>query len=285
MRLVMIGVIIFNVVLTLAGQPKDFWQHPEIAIRGDGLSIYNATNHSFDFFLGHGWLAYLICVLVYVSLAFMLVSVLPRMVALITIFSFIFGYFFETTNWLVVRWHLGFFGTLFYGIALSYIIVSWAFSVLNKNNDEANKRLRWLMAVVILYDPINTLIGQPASYWIHPETVNEGNLFLRNLMIQGWYVYFIVDLIYCYFMFWLVSILPKKLALFFILLNIFTHFVGSSCVFFYQWRMGMQSPVIFGIIISIIIIIFIFPKSSKLNKKEFDRNPSSGGFSDSVIRA
>jgi len=268
----MIGVIIFNVVIALAGQPKNFWIHPENAIRGDGLSIYNATNHSFDFFLGHGWLAYLICVLIYATGAFILVSVLPRKIALITIFSFIFGHFFDTTNWLAVRCHFGFFSAPVYGLALSTIIVSWAFSVLNTKFDEVNKRLRWVMAAVILFDPINTLIGQPASYWLHPETVREGPEFWRNLLIQGWYAYCFVDLIYCFLIFWLVSILPKYLALIFILLFIFIHFVGSSCWFFYEWRMGIQAPVIFGIILSIIITMIILPKSLKLNRNEFYRD-------------
>jgi hypothetical protein len=50
----MLGVMLFSVINTLIGQPKSFWYAPESAIRGDGLSIHNSTNPTFEFFLGHG---------------------------------------------------------------------------------------------------------------------------------------------------------------------------------------------------------------------------------------
>ena len=59
LRWVMLGVILFSILNTLAGQPASFWANPQTAVRGDGLSIYNATNHTFEFFLGHGWKPYL----------------------------------------------------------------------------------------------------------------------------------------------------------------------------------------------------------------------------------
>ena len=88
LRWVMIGAILFSMVNTLSGQPESFWHHPETAIRGDGLSIYNETNHTFDFFLGRGWMPYLLTSLIYLSAVFLIVSVLPRKLALIAIFSF-----------------------------------------------------------------------------------------------------------------------------------------------------------------------------------------------------
>src|ERR1700677_1258800 len=100
LRWVMICAIVFSLINTLAGQPESFWHHPETAIRGDGLSIHNETNQTFEFFLGRGWQAYLIANLIYLSGAFLLVSALPRMPALIVIFSFIFGHYFGATNWL-----------------------------------------------------------------------------------------------------------------------------------------------------------------------------------------
>jgi len=107
LRWVMVAAIFFSVVNTLIGQPESFWQHPETAIRGDGLSIYNTTNHTFDFYLGLGWQAFLITSLIYVLGALLFVSILPRRAALIAIFSFLFGHFFGATNWLANRWHLG----------------------------------------------------------------------------------------------------------------------------------------------------------------------------------
>src|ERR1017187_7032680 len=93
LRGVMGAVLLLSIVNTLAGQPGNFWQHPEMAIRGDGLSINNETNHTFEFFLGQGWQAYLMANLIYFSGALLLVSVLPKRAALVTIFSFIFGHY------------------------------------------------------------------------------------------------------------------------------------------------------------------------------------------------
>jgi hypothetical protein len=50
LRWAMIAVMLFSLFNTLAGQPRSFWHHPETAIRGDGLSIHNETNHTFEFF-------------------------------------------------------------------------------------------------------------------------------------------------------------------------------------------------------------------------------------------
>src|SRR5450432_728844 len=92
LRWVMLGVMLFSMVATLAGQPPEFWTHPERAIRFDGLSIYDHTNHKFEFLLGHGWKSYVVACAVYFAAAFALVSVLPKKAALIAIFSFLFGH-------------------------------------------------------------------------------------------------------------------------------------------------------------------------------------------------
>jgi hypothetical protein len=47
LRWVMIGTMLFSMANTLVGQSAIFWHHPETAIRGDGLSINNETNHTF----------------------------------------------------------------------------------------------------------------------------------------------------------------------------------------------------------------------------------------------
>ena len=91
LRWAMLTVMLFSMFNTLAGQPQSLWQHPETAIRGDGLSIHNETNHTFEFLLGRGWRTYLFACAVYFSTAFLIVSILPRTPALIAIFSFIYN--------------------------------------------------------------------------------------------------------------------------------------------------------------------------------------------------
>src|SRR6202020_42286 len=100
LRWVMLGAMLFSAILTLLGQPQSFWRNPQTAIRGDGLSIYNPTNHTFDFFLGHGWLPYGSACLVYFVMAFLLVSILPVKAASVAGLACIFGHFYGACNWL-----------------------------------------------------------------------------------------------------------------------------------------------------------------------------------------
>jgi len=268
----MIGAILFSMINTLSGQPESFWHHPETAIRGDGLSIYNETNQTFDFFLGRGWVPYLLACLIYLSAAFLFVSLLPRKAALTAIFSFLFGHFFEANNWLVVRWHLGLSATTWYGFVLSTSIVFAIFPTTSSTSGQIVKRLRWMMLVPMFLDMINTLVGQPSSYWLHTETVHEANEVSRFFLIRGWYAYVFWDIFYFSAGFLLVSILPRRLALICIFIFTLTHFVGASNWFFYEWRMGIETPVLFGIILSVIIVLLAFPIPDTTTTQDFVSN-------------
>jgi hypothetical protein len=258
LRWVMIGGMLFSVLNTLAGQPANFWHHPEIAIRGDGLSIDNETNHSFEFFLGCGWQPYLIANLIYFSGAFLLVSVLPRRAALITIFSFIFGHYFSGCNWLAVRWHLGIQGPMIYGLILGLVIVLLAFNDQGQKTGEVVKRLRWVVIGTLILDIANTLLGQPAGYWHNHEIVYEANEVSRFFLVRGWYAYLLMGLAYSLGIFWLESVLPRKGALICIFYFILVFYIGASNWFFYQWRMGIESPVIYGMMLSVVIVWLTF---------------------------
>ena len=249
LRWLMIGVILFSIINTLVGQPESFWHNAETAIRGDGLSIHHKTNHTFEFFLGRGWQAYLLSSAAYCAAAFLLVSVLPRTAALIAIFSFIFGHYFGASNWLVVRWHLGMAGPPIYGIVLGAIVAFSAFPMA-EDIDRAVKRLRWVVVGAILADITVTLIGQPGSYWHHPETMHEANSVSRFFLGHGWWAYFLYDLVYAFGVFQLLSKLPSVIALVAVFPFVLGHFNGVSCWFFYEWRLGMKMPVIIGMFIS-----------------------------------
>ena len=262
LRWVMLAVVLFSIFNTLCGQPQSFWQHPETAIRGDGLSIHNETNHTFEFFLGQGWQVYLLACAVYASAAFLTVSILPRTAALITILSFIFGHYFGASNWLVVRWHLGMSAPPIYGIAIGAIVAFSAFPMA-EDIDPAIKRLRWVAAGAILADLTVTLIGQPGSYWHHPETMHEANSVSRLFMGYGWWAFFLYDLVYAFGVFLLLSKLPRMIALVAFFPFVLGHFNGVSCWFFYEWRMGMKMPVIIGVIISAVIVLLAFRRNQK----------------------
>jgi len=276
LRAVMMGAMLFSMFITLAGQPASFWTNPETAMRGDGLGVHNVVNHTFEFFLSHGWQPFALSCLVYLALALVAVSILPRKAALLATLSFIFGHYFAAANWLAIGWHLGFNGVAVYGIAVSAAI-AWAVSPIPASpGDQIIRRLRWVMFCVMLIDPLVTLIGEPGSYWAHPETVHEGNSFWRWFMMQGWWAYVLMDLAYCLGAFWLVSTLPRLYAVTVLFAFTFGHFIGASNWFFYDWRLGMQVPVIYGIVISSIIVFLSFRRSQKSNSMaELSANPDA----------
>jgi len=55
---------------------------------------------------------------------FYLVSVLPRRLASIALFSVIFGHYFGASSWLMFNFHLGIFAPIVYGILLSICLVA-----------------------------------------------------------------------------------------------------------------------------------------------------------------
>ncbi len=122
------------------------------------------------------------------------------------------------------------------------------------------------MVAAMSLDMINTLLGQPASYWQHPETVHEGNSFSRLLLLHGWYTYLLFDLVFFSGLLWIVLIIPRKWALICIFYFIFVNFIGASNWFFYQWRMGMETPVAYGILL-IVIIVMLALTPNKLHQK------------------
>ncbi|HZZ29557.1 MAG TPA: hypothetical protein VFE46_16290 [Pirellulales bacterium] len=274
LRWVMIAAMLFSMYNTLAGQPARFWLNPEQAIRGDGLRLHNSVNHTFEFFLSRGWQLYALSCLIYMALAFVVVSILPRKAALVAGLSVIFGHYYGSCNWLAVRWHLGFDGVGLYALLLSAAI-AWVVSPIpNQTGDEILRRLRWVMFGVMLFDPILTLIGQPGSYWAHPETVHEANGFWRWFMVRGWSDFVLMHLLYDLGAFWLASTLPRRYAVVIIFAFTFGHFDGASNWLFYEWRLGIETPVIYGIVLSSIIVFLSFRRSKEPNSMT-ENSPAS----------
>lgn len=276
LRMVMVGAILFSMFNTLAGQPAGFWLHPEQAMRGDGLGIHDAVNHTFEFFLSQGWPLYVLSSLIYLAVAWGVVTFLPRKAAFVTALSVIFGHFYGGSNWLAVRWHLGFSGVALYSVGLS-AAMAWVVSPIpSRPGDQIIQRLRWVMIGVMLFDPLVTLIGQPGSYWAHPETVYEGNPFWRSVMVHGWWAYLSMDLLYCLGAFWLSTIVPRFYAVVVLFTFIFGHFSGGSNWFFYVWRLGMQAPVIYGTALSL-IIVFLSTRRSRESNSTLEQSSAPAG--------
>ena len=127
LRWVMVGAMLFDKSNTLLGQPSAYWSHPYAA---------NEGNSFFRLFLSHGWPTYLLFSVLYISVIFLLVSIIPRRLALVSIFTFILGHYFGASTWLSYRWHFGITGPIIYGIILGFAFVLLAFPTPATNSTE-----------------------------------------------------------------------------------------------------------------------------------------------------
>jgi hypothetical protein len=143
-------------------------------------------------------------------------------------------------------------------------------SYLEFTSDTVVKRLRWVMFGVILFDNINTLFGQPSSYWQHPETVQEGNHLTHFFISRGYMCFCLYELAYMAATFLLVSIVPRQLALVVIFAFIFGHYYGASTWLAHRWHLGTQGTVIYGIILAASVVRLAFPQPRKLNAPELE---------------
>ena len=121
------------------------------------------------------------------------------------------------------------------------------------------------MLGAMVLDFAMTLLGQPGSFWQHPETMRESNQLVRLFLGQGWTGYFLFDLVDISGAFLLVSILPRTFALICFFAFTLGGFIGASNWFFYTWRMGMEAPVIYGVVLSAVIVWLAFDHGGKMN--------------------
>ncbi|HTB84062.1 MAG TPA: hypothetical protein VK742_10445 [Candidatus Sulfotelmatobacter sp.] len=133
--------------------------------------------------------------------------------------------------------------------------------------DTIVRRLRWIMVGAIIFDKLNTLLGQPGAYWNHPEAANEGNAFFRLFLSRGLPAYLLFSLVYIAVIFVLVSIIPRRLALVSIFAFILGHYFGASTWLSYRWHFGITAPIIYGIILGVLIVLLAFPTPDRTNTK------------------
>ena len=115
------------------------------------------------------------------------------------------------------------------------------------------------MLGVILFDNINTLVGQPASYWAHPDTAQEGNRLTHWFISRGYVSFGLYELAYMIVAFVLASILPRRLALTIIFAFVLGHYYGASTWLADRWHLGTQGTVIYGIVLAATVVWLAFP--------------------------
>jgi hypothetical protein len=248
--------IAVGAVITLGAQPSSFWNSPTTAIRFDGLPIHSSTNPMFDFFLGHGWAAYFAGVALYGATIWLGARVLPVTLAMTMELAVILGLCYTQSNWIVVRWHTGTAGAVFYIAGVSILLTNAVLPAINGKDREGKglSWLCWLMAVTTTVDGIFTLLGQPASYWRNPLMAHEANPLAKFFLETAWWAYaaYIVALIAIP---WLLSMRVSRGTGWMMILGMtLGGLFGGSNWLFYEWRLGLQLPVLYGTILSLLTV-------------------------------
>ena len=114
LRWLMVGVILSDTISTLLGQPASYWRHPGTA---------EEHNQFIRLFITQGYLPFVAWSLLYIVGAFIAVSILPRRLALMTLFSFLLGHYFGASSWWVYQRGYGVEVAIVYGIVLAVVLV------------------------------------------------------------------------------------------------------------------------------------------------------------------
>jgi hypothetical protein len=125
----------------------------------------------------------------------------------------------------------------------------------------AMRKLRWLMLAVLIFDTTCTLSGQPATYWQHPQTANEGFFIARFFITKDVGIYLLYDMAIFSIYFFLVSLLSAPIAMVVCITVILSYFFGASTCINNGWHFSAEGPVIFGTILAFIFTGLAFPNN------------------------
>lgn len=115
LRWVMAAVIAVDTTVTIIGQPGGFWK---------GTGEANEGNDLIRIFVEMGPLKFLVSSFLYIMAAFLLVSYLPRRLALAILFAYMLGHYFGASTWLVYSFRFGMTGAVTYAAILA-MLISW----------------------------------------------------------------------------------------------------------------------------------------------------------------
>jgi hypothetical protein len=125
--------------------------------------------------------------------------------------------------------------------------------------DSMVKRLRWVMVFVILFDFADTLLGQSATFWQHPETMNEHNRLVHAIAAHGYWAVILFMLLYTVGAFLFVSLARRRLALVALFAFILCDYHGAAAWIERHWGFGNTGFIIYGIVLAAVIVLVGFP--------------------------
>ena len=121
------------------------------------------------------------------------------------------------------------------------------------------KKLLFLLAAVIAFDFAVTILGQPHSYWLDPQTAHEGNPVFRWFMIHGATCYFAFIAAYIAGVVGLVSRLPRQTAIVVGLVFLLTHYFAASSWLAFHFHFDLAGPVVYALVLSVWLISIMRP--------------------------
>jgi len=133
----------------------------------------------------------------------------------------------------------------------------------DRTTDSIAKRLSWAMVGVVLFDDANTLLGQPATYWHHPETADEFNRLTHFFIVRGPWVFCIYQLFYIAAAFVLSRLVPHRAGLIILFGLILGHFDGGSSWLAHRWHLGTQGMVFYAIILAAVLALAVSTSPSR----------------------
>jgi hypothetical protein len=119
MRWLMTAVILFDIVITLHGQPASYWTDP---------STVREENEWFHFIMSKGPVVSMVTDIFYLAGSFLLVSCLPARPAIALMSALVLGHFTGGASWLCFHHRLGVQALVIYAAVLGSLIAWIGFS-------------------------------------------------------------------------------------------------------------------------------------------------------------
>jgi hypothetical protein len=118
LRWLMILVIFIDGVVTIVARDRGFWRELDTS-GGAGKILYPV--------LQHGYLGVAAFSLAYAGVAFALVSLLPRRLAVVVLFSYVLAHYASASTWFSCAFHYGVKASIIYGVLIALAISSLGF--------------------------------------------------------------------------------------------------------------------------------------------------------------